>query len=143
MVTIRAPRDAQLVTVELVPPHNDDAPPPYQEAPPSVAARPPYPTRESCPHCQNCRHGQLPPQPPPQVRAQAQPRHRPNSVERLYNTLDSCNFYKWYASMACLGTSAAMLAKFPGSTLRPFLIYLISIVKLPSTSSSKQTRAHC
>ncbi|MBE3046853.1 hypothetical protein IMZ48_30860 [Candidatus Bathyarchaeota archaeon] len=122
----------QPVILELVPtPH--DAPPPYQEIPLPTAPRPTHSHGERCPHCQNCRHGQIPPPPPP--RAPLRPPPLPvNPVERLYKRVNSVQSWRWSSAVLCLGTSAALLARFPSSTLRPLLIYLVSIVSLPPPS---------
>lgn len=124
------PRQSQPVVLEVVPTPND-APPPYDDVtPPAPAYRPGE-------RCENCARpppyrapSPLPSLSPPVMRGPVNP------VEKLYNKVNSFNTVKWVSAMVCLGASAAVLRRFPASSLRPFLIYLVSIVRVPAVAPS-------
>lgn len=102
-----------------------EAPPPYEDTSPPSTPRPTYFPGER--GCQDCRHEASSP-PPYRALPRRAPQRPVNSVERLYRKMSSYNAVKWGMAMLCLGASAAVMKRFPASSLRPFLIYLVSIV---------------
>lgn len=114
------PHESQPVAIELMPTARE-APPPYEHV--SL----PLPTY----HRDSGDHGDENHASPPsyQTLLQRARRQSANPVEKLYHRVNSTNAVKWAAAMVCLGTSVAVLLKFPTSSLRPFLLYLIAVVR--------------